>query len=350
MQMGYTISTHNGSSVARNHNIRDSRIVSKEKHIKPGGDHETWKDETERDAYNRLFGSSLEEYNNKQKRADRRIEDYYQHIKNDNKKHTCYEMIIQVGNLDNKPNDDICKFIYRQYFEQWKTRNPNMELIGAYYHNDEQGGCHLHLDYIPIYHSSKRGLSIQTGLEKALNEQGFVSDSIKATAQMKWIASENKALEDICIRYGLDIVHPGAENAKHLDTREYKQLQKIESLKVQSDKWEELMDMQKESVEYFENLIKSKKNELSKLQNQLNQNEQQLLLLQTEIGDLIRQKEDVEACCMESLERWDSLRNDILDDIISQKELNERIEKNSELDEEFLSSVKTRSNDWDMEL
>ena len=33
--MGVTISTHNGSAVAREHNIRNPKVVSKEAHIKP---------------------------------------------------------------------------------------------------------------------------------------------------------------------------------------------------------------------------------------------------------------------------------------------------------------------------
>ena len=32
--MGVTISTHNGSAVAREHNIRNPKVVSKEAHIK----------------------------------------------------------------------------------------------------------------------------------------------------------------------------------------------------------------------------------------------------------------------------------------------------------------------------
>ena len=33
--MGVTISTHNGSAVAREHNIRNPKVVSKEAHINP---------------------------------------------------------------------------------------------------------------------------------------------------------------------------------------------------------------------------------------------------------------------------------------------------------------------------
>lgn len=43
--MPVTISTHNGTAVAREHNIRNEKVVSKEKHINPDGIHEVWIDE-----------------------------------------------------------------------------------------------------------------------------------------------------------------------------------------------------------------------------------------------------------------------------------------------------------------
>ena len=87
--MPVTISTHNGTAVAREHNIRNEKVVSKEKHINPNGIHETWIDEPIRQAYERLFGESVRNYNSKQTRADRKIDSYYNTICKD-KKNTLY--------------------------------------------------------------------------------------------------------------------------------------------------------------------------------------------------------------------------------------------------------------------
>ena len=57
-----TIATHNGSKVARDHNIRNEKVVSKEKHIDLNRVHEVWKDERVQDAYKRIFESSVKEY------------------------------------------------------------------------------------------------------------------------------------------------------------------------------------------------------------------------------------------------------------------------------------------------
>lgn len=43
--MPVTISTHNGTAVAREHNIRNEKVVRKEKHINPNGIYEIWIDE-----------------------------------------------------------------------------------------------------------------------------------------------------------------------------------------------------------------------------------------------------------------------------------------------------------------
>ena len=94
--MGVTISTHNGSAVAREHNVRNYKVVSKEPHIYLNGLHEACIDEPVRQAYERLFGEAVAEYNAKQSRPERRISSYYNDICKDKKKHPVYEMIIGI--------------------------------------------------------------------------------------------------------------------------------------------------------------------------------------------------------------------------------------------------------------
>ena len=222
--MGVTISTHNGSSVARDHNIRNRKVTDKESHIDPNGVYEIWHDEKLTDAYHRLFDGAVERYNAKQSRADRRIENYLAAIQKDAAKKPVYEMIIGVYGAD--CSNDAKKDILRQFVDGWKERNPNLELIGAYYHADEEGqDPHVHIDYIPVAHGYKRGMDTQNGLVKALEEQGVESGkSMKETAQIFWERRENNHLEALCNARGLVVEHPGT-GKKHLDTPEYKQLQ-----------------------------------------------------------------------------------------------------------------------------
>lgn len=232
--MGVTISTHNGSAVAREHNIRNQTVVSKEPHIDINGKHEIWIDEPVRKAYDRLFGEALEAYNAKQSRPERQIDNYYHAVCKDKKKHPVYEMVIGVygKNEDGSPicSEEQGKEIMRQFVENWRERNPNLELIGAYYHADEEGEPHVHLDYVPVAHGYTRGLETQTGLVKALGEQGF-EKSGKETAQIQWERRENDYLTSLCERVGLRVDHPRAEGREHIDTATFKlqtQIQRLE--------------------------------------------------------------------------------------------------------------------------
>lgn len=232
--MVVTISTHNGSTVAREHNIRNPKVVTKEPHINADGRHEVWHDEPVRQAYDRLFGSAVAAYNARQSRPERRITSYYKEVCNDAKKHPVYEMIIGVyGKTED--GSPICsaeqgKEIMQQFVENWKQRNPNLELIGAYYHADEPGAePHLHLDYIPVAHGYTRGLETQTGLVKALGEQGFEKKG-KATAQIQWEKRENDYLTSLCEAVGLRVDHPRQEGRQHLATQELKLQSRVDEL------------------------------------------------------------------------------------------------------------------------
>ena len=224
--MAYTITTHNGNSskVRRDHNIRNPNYVEKEPHIDPDRPHEIWHDERVSQAYRRIFGPSVSEYNAKQTRPDRMIRNYHADVRKSGRKHDVYEMIVQIGGKDNAPEESLGYRILREYTDGWSSRNPNLEIIGAYYHADEEGAPHVHIDYIPVAHGYARGPSVQPGLAKALGEQGFVVNK-EGTAQTQFIRRENKTLEAICRHYGLDIEHPCIEAAKHLETSVYKKQQ-----------------------------------------------------------------------------------------------------------------------------
>jgi hypothetical protein len=225
--MGITIATHNGSAYRYWHNIRNPNTVNKEPHINPNGIHENWIDETAQNAYKRIFGEAVLAYNEKQKRSDRKIQNYYRDICKDAKKHPVYEMIIGIYGTDKETGKPLCdektgKEIMHEFVEDWKKRNPNLEIIGAYYHADEEGEPHVHIDYIPVAHNCTRGMTTQNSLVRALNEQGFYTKNAKDTAQMRWEHRENEYLEKLCNDRGFTVEHPAPEKVKHTETALYK--------------------------------------------------------------------------------------------------------------------------------
>ena len=50
--------------------------------------------------YHELFDEALERYNAKQKRSDRKIENYYEKIRQGKQEKLFYEVIFQIGNRD----------------------------------------------------------------------------------------------------------------------------------------------------------------------------------------------------------------------------------------------------------
>ena len=232
--MSYTISTHNGSRIAWDHNIRNRNVTDKEAHIDRNGVHENWIQTRIPEAYKKIFGKSLEEYNQKQRETghpERQIKSYYWHIKKNSKQHPAYEMIITIGNKENHPDPDVAKDIMKDFVDGWKARNPNLELVGAFYHQDEIGVAHVHVDYIPVAHGYKTGLEVQPGLVKALGEMGFKTESKKNTAQIQWERRENQHLEKLCRQRGIEIDHPMIEGRKHIETELYRARQELREAK-----------------------------------------------------------------------------------------------------------------------
>lgn len=119
------------------------------------------------DFYNQIFGDALKKYNSKQKRKDRRIKNYYDHVKHDVKKKPFYEFVVQAGEKGNCLTDDQAKQFYRNYLKGFQKRNPNLVVASATTHLDETTP-HLHLIVVPIVRGRKRGLEVQNSWTGAI--------------------------------------------------------------------------------------------------------------------------------------------------------------------------------------
>ncbi len=249
----YTVSFQHGTKVAIGHNRRNESLVGKEAHIDPNGKHEIWIDEPIEKAYDRIFGEALKEFNNKQKRKDRRIESYLANVRNNSKLHDQYEMIVQVGNSKNHPDEETAYKILKEYHEDFIKRNGKcLEVIGAYYHADEFGGCpHIHQDYIPKAKGNKTGLSLRNNLTEALKELGYKSYYVDdldrginvktgkpfkkmISAEMQFQEAEREALANIARKYGFEIKQPKKKPEEYCDSKQLQQardmLQQAEAL------------------------------------------------------------------------------------------------------------------------
>ena len=99
------------------HNRRDYEKIGKEipDNINSFMTHEnvTIVDKDIKVAYREIFGEYLQEYNSKQKRSDRKIDDYYEHIlKSKNGEKPFYEDVLQWGKMEDFKADLFCFELY----------------------------------------------------------------------------------------------------------------------------------------------------------------------------------------------------------------------------------------------
>ena len=217
--------------------VIDKEYRAKEAHISEDGEFEIWCDKGVYEVYRENFEEVIQEYNKKQKRKDRRIEDengdcvtaYIKSVKesrrgkqkktvtkkntdgstqeveitNDNGQRILYELVVSAGNC-NKQRDDkgriqytkdgheihfqrvereINKRAIRRFCEDFEANYQNFKIALCAYHGDEQylnargvyewGIEHAHIDFIPVASGYSRGLTKQAGMRKALECMGF---------------------------------------------------------------------------------------------------------------------------------------------------------------------------------
>lgn len=237
-----TITFHLGTTLSQSHNVRDPKVTAKEPHIDPHGQHKTLIHEDVESAYKRLFDDALQEYNEKQKKPSRRISSYYEHIKNSKEHHAVYEAIVGIYGKDEYGKEAInaierseCTRMLKEYLKHFQAENPQLIVIGAYIHADEEGKYpHMHLDFIPVAQGNKNGLSKKVSLKGALQQQ-FKSNNFKysATAQEAWCEIQRKNLQELAQAQGHTVLTGVSGGRKHVHTNLYKA--EINNVKKQLD-------------------------------------------------------------------------------------------------------------------
>ena len=213
------------------HNRREyekvGRAIPDNIDVSKSPDNITLVDRDIRQAYEEIFGESLRQYNSKQKRADRKIASYYDHIqKSKNGEKLFYEDVVQWGqkeDFQDLQTREKAKEALVRYAESFEKRNPNLKLVGAYIHMDE-ASPHLHLDYVPVAHGYSRGLPARNSLDRAMKEMGFVphNESRKNNATKIWKENERAYFGGICRSLGLEVESERKSTRKNLSVEEYK--------------------------------------------------------------------------------------------------------------------------------
>lgn len=174
-----------------------------------------------KELYAEEFGESLEKYNAKQKRKDRKIDNYFEHIQQSKKTSLQQEIIVQVGDKDdflNLENREKANEILLEFVKGFEERNPQLKIYNAAIHNDE-ASPHLHLNFVPVAEGYKRGLEKQVSFDKAILQQDSTLDKIRPF--MDWREKEVDLLEKLLNERGIERKIVGTNEYK--DVNEYKQ-------------------------------------------------------------------------------------------------------------------------------
>ena len=204
--------------------------------------------------YHELFDEAVERYNSKQERADRKIDNYLQHIRKDKKSKEFHELVVQIGNKDDMQRLDPNELaeMLQEYLADFETRNPQLKVFCAIIHMDE-ATPHLHLDYVGWSKDNKRGLDTRVAHDKALQQMGH-------SAYTGWRASELAVLENILHRNGMERTIMNNDTV-HMPVKEFKKMQRevdrvTEPLQQTVKKQNSTITIQKRRIELLEEQLK----------------------------------------------------------------------------------------------
>ena len=174
--------------------------------------------------YHKEFDEALEEYNKKQTRPDRRIEDYFEHVAG-KEQDMAVEIIIQIGDREFwKQYDDMksyMKLSYQIMLDELRKRLPQFVVANAVVHLDEDSP-HMHIVGVPMVDGYKKGLSKQVSKRKV-----FTKEVLSRVLQDELREVANKEVNDW---FGEQIKEKSKGRNYDLTVAEYKVAQETEHL------------------------------------------------------------------------------------------------------------------------
>ena len=162
--------------------------------------------------YKEEFEEARLEYNSKQTRDDRKINDYFKKISDNSKNDLACEIIIELGDKkywDTK--DDKFKYkmsnVYKEQVKDLEILIPDFKIASAIIHYDETSP-HMHIVGVPIKYKNKNGMSKQVGKSDVFTKIKLIELQDKMRALC--IASFNK-------EYGLNNVLKTKQKGRNKD-------------------------------------------------------------------------------------------------------------------------------------
>lgn len=230
-----------------------------------------------KDLYFDLFDEARLEYNNKQTRDDRKIDNYFNKISDDTKHDLACEIVIELGDMiywDDKSLEYKYQMtqVFEQQLEDLKEIVPDFYVANATIHFDEHSP-HMHIVGVPVKENCKTGLSRQVGKTSIFTKESLVVIQDKM---------RERCIEEFNIAYGMNSKLKEKQKGKNRDITPFER-------KVYNGK------------------VKGLKQEIDNLKNEVSNLEDNKESINKEITNLNKDK------------------NDISDEIDKKKKLNNKI-------------------------
>ena len=216
-----------------------------------------------KELYLDLFDEARLEYNDKQTRDDRKIDNYFNKIANDTKHDLACEIVIELGNMEYWDEKSLeYKYQMTQVLEQQlgdlKEIVPDFYIANATIHFDKHSP-HLHIVGVPVKDNCKTGLSRQVGKTSIFTKESLVVIQDKM---------RERCINEFNIAYGLNSKLKEKEKGKNRDITSYER-------------------------KLFNERVKGLKQEISNLQNEVSNLEDNKESINKQISNLNKDKEDI---------------------------------------------------------
>ena len=169
-----------------------------------------------KDLYLDLFDEARINYNNKQVRDDRKIDDYFYKISNDDKHDLACEIIIEIGNMaywEDKYLEEKYKMteVFENQLKDLKEIVPDFYIANATIHFDENSP-HMHIIGVPVKENCKTGMERQVGKTSIFTKESLViiQDRMRS-----------KCIEKFNLTYSKDNKLKKKEKGKNRDITSY---------------------------------------------------------------------------------------------------------------------------------
>ena len=194
------------------------------------------------------FEDARLEYNSKQSRPSRMIDNYFDNVSNNEKKDLACEIIIELGDKeywDTKDDEFKNKMseVYRKQVNDLELLVPNFKVASAIIHYDETSP-HMHIVGVPIKYKNKNGMEKQVGKSDVFTKESLI------TLQNKM---RTLCIEEFNQEYNLDSTLKKKQKGRNMD--------------IQVSDMDNYIALKKQLEKNNENLEKANKKSLELKQN-----------------------------------------------------------------------------------